>query len=217
MIKDLILVGAGGMAREVLQWVKDINFKHQEQSQSPKWKIKGFIDDNLSALTGFACDYKIIGKISEWLPDKNEEFALSISSPNAKEKIVNLLRGKGAKFADIIHPSAKICEFTEHGEGLVMYPHSQLNPNCKIGNFVTLLSSGIPHDAVVEDFATISSNCGLTRGVYIGRKAFLAAHVSIMPGRKIGEESYVGIGSVVIRNVPKGKKVFGNPAKIIDI
>ena len=98
-----------------------------------------------------------------------------------------------------------------------MYPGASLNPNCKVGNYVTLLSTGIPHDAVVEDYATISSFCGLTRGVHIGKRAYLADHVCILPEKHVGDDAYVGMGSVVIRSVGAGKKVFGNPAKAIDL
>ena len=210
-MKDMIIVGAGGFGRELLQWIKDINkIEH-------KWTIKGFIDDDLNALEGKECDYSVIGKISEWIPSENEEFALAIASPRTKEIVVNKLKERGAVFADIIHPRAEVCEFSEHGEGIVMYPCASLNPNSKVGSFVTILSSGIPHDAVVEDYATISSFCGLTRGVHIGKRAYLADHVCVLPEKSIGDDAYVGMGSVVIRSVGAGKKVFGNPAKAIDI
>ena len=209
-MKDLIIVGAGGFGRELLQWIKDIN------AVKSTWNIKGFIDDNENALDGKACDYKVIGTISNWIPSDNEVFALAIADPRTKELVVTKLKERDAQFVDVIHPKAEICEFSEHGEGIVMYPYSSLNPNSKTGNFVTLLSTGIPHDAVVEDFATISSFCGLTRGVHIGKRAFLADHVCILPERHVGDDAYVGMGSVVIRSVDTGKKVFGNPAKIID-
>ncbi len=209
-MKDLLIVGAGGFGRELLQWVKDIN------QVEPKWQIKGFLDDDLNALDGKKCDYGIVGKIQDWQPSENEEFALAIAAPKTKEAVVNLLKARGAVFAEIIHPEARICDFAEWGEGLVMYPGAFLSPNCQVGNFVTLLSSAVPHDAVVGDFATISSNCGLTRAVRIGKRAFLAEHVCVLPGHSVGEDAYVGMGSVVVRNVSAGKKVFGNPAKVID-
>ena len=209
-MKEIIIVGAGGCGREVLQWIKDINRAEQ------KWIIKGFINDDLNALDGFECDYGILGRIVDWTPKENEVFALAIANPIGKEKVTALLKERGAVFADIIHPTALISDFSKHGEGLVMYPWASLGPNSSVGNFVTLLSSGVPHDAVVGDFTTISSGCELTRGVKIGNRAFLGAHVSVLPEKKIGDDAYVGIGSVVVRNVGAGKKVFGNPAKNMD-
>ncbi|MEC1781329.1 PglD-related sugar-binding protein [Schinkia azotoformans] len=39
-MKDLIIVGAGGHGREVLEWILDIN------EVKPTWNVLGFIDDD---------------------------------------------------------------------------------------------------------------------------------------------------------------------------
>ena len=36
----------------------------------------------------------------------------------------------------------------------------------------------------------------------------------IAVGLEVGKDAYVGIGSVVIRDVKEGTKVFGNPARV---
>lgn len=118
MKKELIIVGAGALGRELLQWIKDLN-----QVQS-KWTIKGFIDDNVSALDNYECDYKVIGTIKDWQPCENEVFACAIANPSGKEKVVNLLKARDAIFDSIIHPTAIIGNFNNIGEGFVAYPYS---------------------------------------------------------------------------------------------
>ncbi len=51
--------------------------------------------------------------------------------------------------------------------------------------------------------------------VEIGDCVWIGAHVSIVPGVKIGEGAVIGMGSVVTRDVPLGAIVGGNPAQII--
>jgi sugar O-acyltransferase (sialic acid O-acetyltransferase NeuD family) len=205
---NLIIVGAGGFGRELLQWIKDINKVHDT------WRILGFIDDNLNALDNYKCDYKVIGSIKDWKPN-NEYYACAIANPDVKMKVVTMLKAKGAKFASIIHPMAYIGDFNKIGEGFIAYPNAGVNVNVKIGDFVTLLGSGVGHDAVIGDYTTISSYCDITGGVKIGKKVFIGSHVTIVPNRIIGDEAYIGAGSVVIGNVKEKTKVFGNPARKI--
>lgn len=209
-MKDLIILGASGFGRELLQWVKDIN------KNEPTWNILGFLDDNVDALEGFECDYKVIGTIKEYQPRENEYLVMGIANPQTKEKLVCEMKKRGAKFTSIIHPTAFISDYSKVGEGIVMYPNSGINVNTTVGNFVTFLSSGMGHDASIGDYSTISSYCDITGGVKIGRRVFLGSHVTIIPQRKIGDDSYVSAGSVVMTNVKQGTHVYGNPARKMD-
>lgn len=211
MKKDLIIVGAGGFGRELLQWIKDIN------KVEDKWNILGFIDDDIHALDNFSCSHAIIGTIKDWRPQLNCEFACAIANPEIKQNVVNVLKEKGAVFTSIIHPTAQIAETAEIGEGLVLYPRGLITVNTTIGDFVTVLSSSIGHDAVVGDYTTISSYCDITGGVQIEEKVFLGSRVTIIPKRKIGRGAYVAAGSVVMSNVRAGYHMMGNPAHKMDL
>lgn len=58
-----------------------------------------------------------------------------------------------------------------------------------------------------------------TRGLYlhtrIGRNCFIGGRAIILPGIVIGDHCIVGAGSVVVRDVPDGSIVAGNPARVI--
>lgn len=207
---DLIIAGAGGCGREIVNWIDDIN--NIEQT----WNILGFIDDNPEALNGFSCRYRIIGNIKDHYPDGNAVYAMGIAAPYYKKKVSGIIMGRGGEFVSIIHPATRIYSEQEHGIGLITYPNAKIATGCKVGDFVTLQSTILGHDAEVGDFATISSSCGITGGVKIGEGAFLADHACISVGLEIGHDSYVGLGSVVIRDVEPLTKVFGNPARVYD-
>lgn len=209
-MKNLVIVGAGGFGREVLQLCADINKARQI------WRILGFIDDNPRALDGYLCDYSVIGTIDHWIPSANEEFALAVAKPSTKEAITRKLIARGAKFATIIHPNVTVGAYTRIGEGTVIYPAALIGPNASIGNFTSMLS-GVGHDALVDDYATVSSFCDICGHAHIGKRAFLGSHAVISPSLFVGDDAYVGAGSIVIRNVHAGKKVFGNPARVIDV
>ena len=209
-MKDIIIVGAGGLGREVLQWIKDIN-KVKKQ-----WNILGFINDEPHALEGFECDYSIIGTIKEWIPSANQVFACAIADPNGKELVTNLLKERGAVFTPVIHPTAMVSDFSPIGEGMIMYPGSGISVNVKIGKFVTLLYSGVGHNAEIGDYSTISSYCDIAGGAIIEDKVFIGSHTTLIPKKRVGSGAYVGAGSVVVSHVKEGSKVMGNPAMKMD-
>lgn len=206
-MKKIVIAGAGGFGRELLQWIKDINEK------TPTWEILGFIDDNLNALDGVETDAKVVGTIKDYVGKEDEEVALAFGSPELKRKIVSILKAKGATFATIIHPTALLSPFAHYGEGFIMFPYSKLSCNSTVGDFVTLLSTPIGHDNVIGDYTVISGGCNIVRNVKIGQDVFLAAGVCIAQDVVIGDGAYLGLGSVILKDVKPGAKMFGNPAR----
>lgn len=207
-MKKLIIIGAGGFGRELLQWCKDIN------RRIPTWIIKGFIDDNLHALSGYECDYTVIGSISEWIPADDEVFAIGIAAPETKRKVVEGLLSKGAVFTSVVHPTACVGDFSTIGNGVILYPSSRVTVNAYVGNYVVILDQTvIGHDASVGDYTTICGSSSINGHVSIGNEVFIGSHAAIVPEKRIGNNAYVGAGSVVVSNVKESVKVFGVPAR----
>jgi len=99
--------------------------------------------------------------------------------------------------------------------------------NVEVGA-LSVVSSGTIEPTVIEDYVKlddqvhISHNCKIGKGtlitsgttlsgsVTIGKNCWLGPNVSVVNGLKIEDEAWVTIGSVVVENVPRGKKVTGN-------
>lgn len=207
----IYIVGAGGLGRELLQWIKDINVV------KPTWEIGGFLDNKLDALDDLECDVPVVGRNSDWIPKAGEVFAMAIATPKDKEIRVNELKSKGAYFPPIIHPTATVTPFSHYGEGLIMFPYAKLSVNSTVGEFVTICSSGVGHDVLIDDYTTLSGMCSILRNVRIGKRVFVGANVSIAPDVQVGDDAYLGIGSVVLKDVPPQIKTYGNPARFMPI
>jgi len=200
--KDLIIVGAGGFGREAYYLAKTIG----------QWNIKGFIDDNLNALDGVRCECPIIGTIKDWKVSENEFFAMGISSPQIKEKVVSIFKERGARFVTLIHPRAMIYETAEIGEGCVIGGMSNIGDCAEIGSFVNVAGSIVGQDSVIGDFSTTTAFVNIA-SASIGKRVFIGSQAVILHGKKVGDDAFVCAGSIVVSNVKSGSKVFGNPAK----
>ena len=176
----------------------------------------GFIDDNVHALDGFDIQYKILGTISEWQPGKDEQYVLAIAAPQIKERIVPILKNRGAKFATIIPPTSSIGARSKLGEGVVMYGEVGISVDVTVGDFVLFNAlNGIGHDVTIGDYCTFGPKVCISGGTKIGRCVNVGALASTFPGVEVGDYATIGMNSAAIRRVKANTTVMGVPAKAI--
>lgn len=203
-------MGAGGFGRELYSWLLDL------AEANKGWEICGFLDDNPKALEGFSFPLSVVGSIAEHEPDEQNLYVCGIASLKYKRQVCEALAAKGACFMSIIHPTVIVGRNVTLGDGVVLCPRVTLTCDIEVGAMAMLnCHTTVGHDARIGDYATINSNCDLTGHTAIAEGAWLGSGARIIPGKKVGKDSVVGAGSVVISNVPDGVTVFGNPARLI--
>lgn len=208
-LPQLVIVGAGGFGREILAWAR------QSLQFEREWRIKGFIDDNLDALKGKDAPGAILGTIKDYQPASDEVFICAIGIPAIKRRCSELLMNRGARFTWLVHRTAVLGDNVEMAEGVVLCPYTVVSANNRLGRGVAInLHSSVDHDASVDDWSQVNCHCDLTGAVQVGKEVFIGSSVSIIPGVKVGDGAYLGAGSVVLRDVPAGAKVFGVPARV---
>ncbi len=212
----LVIVGAGDFAREVLWIAQEI-----QAAVDVPWAPAGFLDDNVDGarerLKGYGVSLPVLGAISSYEPQANDVFACAIAAPRPKLAICEALQARGARFVNLLHPTAVVAPGSRIGVGIVAYRYATVSVNVTVGNFVVLnMFSSIGHDAVLGDGCTLSSHVDITGHVRVGRGVFLGSHASVLPKAKIGNFATVGAGSVVLRSVKEETSVIGVPAKRFD-
>lgn len=211
-MKNLIIVGAGGCGREVLQWAKDSNRAEK------RWNIKGFLDDNAQALEGKKCDVQVIGSIKTYKPEKDDEFICAVGSPEMRKKIVQTIREQGGSFVNLIHPTAVVADTAQLGGGIVIYPYAVVSDHAVIQDYcIVNMHSAVTHDTCLGEYSTISAFCDITGNCRVGKRCFLGTGVKLVPGTVVGDEAFLCAGSVVMTKVRNGAKMMGNPAKCVRI
>lgn len=51
--------------------------------------------------------------------------------------------------------------------------------------------------------------------ITVGNNVWIGAHVCVLPGVSIGDNTVIGAGSVVTKNIPANVLAYGNPCKVI--
>ena len=117
------------------------------------------------------------------------------------------------------------------GDDVSIGSSSVVEHHVKIGHGVRIHTQAfVPEESILEDGCWIGPNVVITNAAYplspnakkelkgaiVKKKAKIGANATLLPGITIGEEALVGAGAVVTKDVPPGKVVVGNPAKIIN-
>lgn len=208
MMQQVLIAGAGNFGREVVNWIDGC------EGANSTWSVAGFLSDDPDALEGFDLPEKILGTIADYQPRPEQRVVVAIGDPSGKMQVAERLRQQGAKFLSLIHRSAVISRRTTLGEGIIISPHVYVGGGAVLGDFVALnVSASVGHDAHVGDGCTLSGHCDLTGHVVLEAGVFLGTHACVIPKIRIGKGAYVGAGSVVIRNIEAGSRVFGVPAR----
>ena len=212
MMKDLIIFGASGFGREVAWLVERIN------KVSPTWNLLGFMDDN-DAIHGTNINgYQVLGGTAAVVDYPDAFFVCAVGASRVREKIIcNMKRiNPGIRFATVIDPSVEMSDLVTIGEGTIICAHTVITVNIVIGSHVIInLDCTIGHDAVLHDFVTLYPSVNVSGKAEIGHGSEMGTGMQIIQGKTVGDNSIVGAGAVVIKDIPSGCTAIGCPAKPI--
>lgn len=203
----ILIVGAGGFGREVLNWARDA-------WPDATSKIAGFLSSNPNSLNGYGAELPILGDPEAFRPEEGDAFLLAIGIPNDRRRVAESLTTRGAKFICLIHPTAIIAPTASIGSGTIACPYAIVSDSASVGQF-TLLNYGasLGHDASTGDFCVLSPYAALGGGANLGNDVFLGMHASVGPSTKIGDRSKITANCAALKNVPDDALVFGSPAR----
>lgn len=212
-MKHLVIIGAGGYAREVYALAMKTN-----EYLNGGYDIKGFLDDNKKAFEGVKGNYPpILDSVEHYEVQKDDVFICGLGDSAFRKKKVSIIDEKGGEFISLINPSAEINPTAQIGRGCVINSKSIIGSNTIIGDFVTIQSFDvIGHDVVIGDYVSIECYVFLGGFTSVGSMTMIHTRSTIIPHKSIGSNVIVGVASVVMRNLKDGVSVFGYPAKKLD-
>lgn len=204
-MKNLVIVGDGGFAREVEWLVARIN------QVKPTWNLLGFIDKDENKP-------KVIGNDDYIVNSKNELYvSIAIGDPKIRRKLYNIYKSNSRiKFANLIDPSVLLSEQIKLGEGNIICAGTILTVDISIGccNLINL-DCTVGHDVMIHDFVTVNPSVNVSGNVVLASGSFIGTGTQIIQGITIGNNTVVGAGAVVNHDLPSDCTAVGVPARVI--
>lgn len=203
----LVIIGAGGMGRTLYDMARE------SIGYGITYDIRGFIDDNTSALDVF-CNYPpILAPIHGYLPQKDEVFVCSIGGI-ARKKCMEEIIAKGGQFLTMIHSTARIGTNVQIGEGTIVGAYTTIGADAKVGKYNLIQSyTVIGHDSQIGNWNRIDTHVTLVGGTIVENETDIHTSAMISHNVTVENRSRVAACSFVIRRVKEGTTVLGNPAK----
>lgn len=212
--KRVIIIGAGGFAREV-RWLLD----EIDGAGSEQYAFAGFVVSDPASL-GERDSRKDVRGDLDWLMENRGAFdalAIGIGSPGARASIAAQL---GASFDDgywpaLVHPSVHadrrscvfepgslVCAGTIATVNVTVHRHALINLSCTLG-----------HEASIGAASVLNPTVNISGGVCVGEQVLVGTGSQVLQYVEIGDRATVGAGAVVTKHVAADTTVVGIPAK----
>ena len=211
-MKKIIINGLGTIGASVIDAI-------------PGMEVLGIVNDELEigSTQGKNKKIPVIGHLDN-LPEllKPDDVFLIITFRDMKNERaqwnqLNKLNISIEKYVNVIHPNVIIPDdYCSLGRGIFMAANVQLSTEVKISdNCVFYGNSFIGHNTIIDKFVIVANHASIGARVEIGKGVHIGSNSTIREGVKIGDFSLIGMGSVVLNDIPRNSIAAGVPAKII--
>lgn len=202
MIKNIILIGAGGFSKSCIYILN-------------KKRIKYFID---SEKTGSWLGIPIIGPTIESIPNyKKYKYFISIGEPQARKFFFDALKSKNLKIVSCISKKSFVSKKKRKilknkgifvGDGVYISDFSYIEDNVVINT-----GSIVEHGSKIGKHSNLSTGTIINGDVIVKELVFLGSGCIVRNAIVIETNCFVGCGSNVIKSTHANKIYIGSPAK----
>lgn len=135
-----------------------------------------------------------------------------------RREYLEIFRNSGFKTPTLVHPSAVVSSSAHIGEnshilaGAVIATMVELGEACIVNT-----NASVDHECVLAAGVHVAPGSTLCGCVRVGENTLIGAGSVVLPRIKIGSNVVIGAGSIVTRDIPDSVVAYGNPAKIIRV
>lgn len=207
MTTPLLLVGAGGLAREAAEAVR----------AAGSHALVGLLDDDEATWGAEVAGLSVLGPAAAVADHPEAQLLLCPGRGGARLALAERLAALGVaeqRWATVVHPAASVGTTCTVGAGSVLLAGAVLTADVRLGRHVVVMPGAVlTHDDELADAVTVCARVSLAGGVRVGSGAYLGAGALVREHLTVGEDAVLGMGAVVLADVPPHEVWVGNPAR----
>jgi sugar O-acyltransferase (sialic acid O-acetyltransferase NeuD family) len=204
---DVVLIAAGGLAREVIASAPD------------GIRIVALLDDDPTTHGRTVGGLPVLGGLERIAELQRAAIVVCAGSGRARRGLVARLAEFGItqqRFATVLGTGVRVPSGCHVGAGSIVLPGAVLTADVSIGRHVVVMPNAtLTHDDRVDDFATVCAGVSLGGGVHVGEAAYLGMNAGVRQHLAVGAGATLGMGGVLLEDLPAGETWAGVPARVI--
>jgi len=204
----LVLVAAGGLAREVLAALA---------TEPGGFTVRGVLDDAPNLQGTSVGGVPVLGTLEDAAAHPDAHFLVCLGRGAGRAAVVERLAVLGIsdeRYATFVHPLASVAPTCRVGAGSIVLAGTVMTTDVRLGRHVVAMPRVVlTHDDTVADFATLCAGVTLGGHVGVGRAAYLGMGSSVREHTTVGAGAVLGMGAVLLADLPDDQTWVGVPAR----
>jgi sugar O-acyltransferase (sialic acid O-acetyltransferase NeuD family) len=210
-MKDIVIVGHGGLAKEVAFLIEEIN------RVQLTWNLRGHISAERNNVGTRSGKHAVV-EADDWLTRTRENIAVAVAigrSEMLRTMHTGLKQNKNLEFPNLIHPRAfGDWDQIKRGDGNIIMGGASFTTQITLGT-LNIFNPGctIAHDCVLGSYNLINPSASLSGEVVLGDEIMVGTGARILQQLHVCSRAIIGAGAVVTRNIKESGKYIGVPAR----
>lgn len=207
----LLVVGASGLAQEAINVAR---------AMDPGVELR-VVDDDVARWGSNVGGVPVVGGVDAVTEYPDHRVVVCVGRGTLRRGLVERVRRLGVahgRFATLVHPQVMVPEDCVVGAGSIVMAGVVMTAGVVVGDHVVVMPHvTLTHGNVIHDFVTLCAGVTLGGDVEVDSGAYLGMSASVRERVRVGRDATLGMGSVLLSDLPAEQRWVGAPARAMAI